>query len=77
RDNKKQIAKHEEILKALVKQPGNSTCADCGASGPRWASHNLGVFLCIKCAGFHRRMGTHISKVKSINLDTWTPEQLE
>ncbi|KAK9768684.1 Protein gts1 [Basidiobolus ranarum] len=77
RDNKKQIAQHEEILKALVKLPGNSVCADCGASGPRWASHNLGVFLCIKCAGYHRRIGTHISKVKSINLDTWTPEQLE
>lgn len=22
-------------------------------------------------------MGTHISKVKSIDLDTWTPEQME
>ncbi|KAI5114735.1 hypothetical protein M0805_009210, partial [Coniferiporia weirii] len=25
----------------------------------------------------HRSMGTHISKVKSIDLDTWTPEQME
>ncbi|GBB87827.1 hypothetical protein RclHR1_14310004 [Rhizophagus clarus] len=61
----------------MTKQPGNDTCADCGAKGPRWASHNLGVFLCIRCGGLHRKMGTHISKVKSISLDSWTPEQIE
>ena len=45
-------------------------------SGPRWASWNLGIFLCIRCAGIHRNLGVHISKVKSVNLDTWTPEQV-
>lgn len=44
--------------------------------GPRWASWNIGVFLCIRCAGIHRNLGVHISKVKSVNLDTWTPEQV-
>lgn len=44
--------------------------------GPRWASWNLGVFLCIRCAGIHRNLGVHISRVKSVNLDTWTPEQV-
>lgn len=44
--------------------------------GPRWASWNLGIFLCIRCAGIHRNLGVHISKVKSVNLDTWTPEQV-
>jgi len=44
--------------------------------GPRWASWNLGVFLCIRCAGIHRNLGVHVSKVKSVNLDSWTPEQL-
>lgn len=44
--------------------------------GPRWASWNLGVFLCIRCAGIHRNLGVHISKVKSVNLDSWTPEQV-
>ncbi|CAI2176708.1 16137_t:CDS:2 [Funneliformis geosporum] len=61
----------------MTKQPGNDTCADCGVKGPRWASHDLGLFLCIRCAGLHRKMGTHISKVKSISLDSWTPEQIE
>lgn len=45
-------------------------------SGPRWASWNLGVFLCIRCAGIHRNLGVHISKVKSVNLDSWSPEQV-
>jgi hypothetical protein len=44
---------------------------------PRWASWNLGVFLCIRCSGIHRGMGTHISKVKSVDLDVWTPEQMQ
>lgn len=48
----------------------------CSIKGPRWASWNLGVFLCIRCAGIHRNLGVHISKVKSVNLDSWTPEQV-
>ncbi|XP_016526695.1 stromal membrane-associated protein 1-like isoform X3 [Poecilia formosa] len=48
-----------------------------GISGPRWASWNLGVFMCIRCAGIHRNLGVHISRVKSVNLDQWTPEQIQ
>lgn len=50
----------------------SSVCA-----GPRWASWNLGVFICIRCAGIHRNLGVHISRVKSVNLDQWTPEQIQ
>src|SRR5205085_1478240 len=46
-------------------------------SQPRWASHNLGIFICIRCSGLHRQLGTHISKVKSVTLDSWTAEQVE
>ena len=50
--------------------------ADLHSKGPRWASWNIGVFLCVRCAGVHRGLGAHISKIKSVNLDAWTPEQL-
>ncbi|KAK3259619.1 hypothetical protein CYMTET_31392, partial [Cymbomonas tetramitiformis] len=60
------------VLEALE---GNDRCADCGAAAPDWASINLGLLLCQHCAGAHRGLGTHISKVRSLVLDTdaWTP----
>ncbi|KAF9042051.1 hypothetical protein BJ165DRAFT_1349726, partial [Panaeolus papilionaceus] len=71
--------RHAKTLRELVKRPENKVCADCKRNvvDPRWASWNLGVFLCIRCSGIHRGMGTHISKVKSVDLDMWTPEQME
>ncbi|KAF3917783.1 hypothetical protein ABW20_dc0103298 [Dactylellina cionopaga] len=74
----KAAAKNQEVIKQLLKLPGNKHCADCKRNAhPRWASWNLGVFVCIRCSGLHRGMGTHISKVKSVDLDTWTDEQLQ
>ncbi|KAJ3610053.1 hypothetical protein NHX12_022147 [Muraenolepis orangiensis] len=52
------------------------TCASLMFS-PRWSSWNLGVFMCIRCAGLHRNLGVHIARVKSVNLDQWTPEQIQ
>jgi hypothetical protein len=37
----------------------------------------LGVFLCMRCAAIHRKLGTHISKVKSLSMDSWSNEQVE
>ena len=51
-------------------------CVDCDSKGPRWASWNLGIFLCIRCAGIHRNLGVHISRVKSVNLDSWKPKEV-
>lgn len=66
------------LLKSLLRLPGNKYCCDCKtADHPRWASWNLGIFLCIRCSGIHRSMGTHISRVKSVDLDSWTDEQVE
>lgn len=37
----------------------------------------LGIFLCMRCASIHRKLGTHISKVKSLSMDGWSNEQVE
>ncbi|XP_058240114.1 stromal membrane-associated protein 1 isoform X4 [Hemibagrus wyckioides] len=68
---------HQAILSKMLREEDNKYCADCEAKGPRWASWNLGVFICIRCAGIHRNLGVHISRVKSVNLDQWTPEQIQ
>ena len=69
--------KQKQIINKLLKKPENKLCADCKNSPPSWASINLGVFICIKCSGVHRELGTHISKIKSVNLDIWSNDILE
>ncbi|KAI2784403.1 ArfGap-domain-containing protein [Daldinia loculata] len=71
-------AQNQQTIKSLLKLDSNKICADCKRNKhPRWASWNLGVFICIRCSGIHRGMGTHISRVKSVDLDSWTDEQLQ
>ena len=71
-------AQNQQTIKTLLKLEGNKSCADCKRNKhPRWASWNLGIFICIRCSGIHRGMGTHISRVKSVDLDAWTDEQLQ
>lgn len=53
----------------LKQLPGNSVCADCGAADPTWASLNLGTLVCIECSGAHRKLGTHLSRIRSLDLD--------
>ncbi|PTB40876.1 uncharacterized protein TrAFT101_006029 [Trichoderma asperellum] len=76
--SKRQQARNEAILQELVHSvPGNDQCADCHARNPSWASWSLGIFLCMRCATIHRKLGTHISKVKSLSMDSWTNEQVD
>ncbi|KAI1364115.1 hypothetical protein F5Y08DRAFT_307975 [Xylaria arbuscula] len=71
-------AQNQQTIKSLLKLEPNKVCADCKRNKhPRWASWNLGIFICIRCSGIHRGMGTHISRVKSVDLDSWTDEQLQ
>ncbi|XP_071152727.1 centaurin-gamma-1A-like isoform X22 [Mytilus edulis] len=53
---------------------GNQVCADCGTPNPDWSSLNLGTLLCIECSGIHRNLGTHLSRVRSLDLDEWPPD---
>lgn len=64
-------------LKDLLLQTDNRVCADCGAPDPKWASANIGVFICLKCCGVHRSLGTHISKVLSVTLDEWSDDEID
>ncbi|ERE85860.1 arf-GAP with Rho-GAP domain, ANK repeat and PH domain-containing protein 3 [Cricetulus griseus] len=65
-----------EVAEKVWSNRANRHCADCGASRPDWAAVNLGVVICKQCAGQHRALGSGISKVQSLKLDTsvWSNE---
>ncbi|KAI9204058.1 uncharacterized protein BJ171DRAFT_128144 [Polychytrium aggregatum] len=75
--DKAQNERNIKILKQLMQRADNRICSECRRKDPRWASWNLGVFFCLRCSGIHRSLGTHISKVKSADLDTWTVPQIQ
>ncbi|KJE89322.1 centaurin [Capsaspora owczarzaki ATCC 30864] len=70
-------AEIETLRQELEHFADNQACADCGAAAPTWASINLGIAVCIECSGIHRKMGVHISKVRSLTLDKWDPALLQ
>jgi len=47
----------------------NRKCADCGREDPDWSSLNLAIVICKHCAGVHRELGVHNSKVRSLKMD--------
>ncbi|XP_006801319.1 BAR_ACAPs and ArfGap_ACAP domain-containing protein [Neolamprologus brichardi] len=70
-------AQRPAALSVALSGPGNQRCCDCGEEEPRWASINLAVTMCIECSGIHRSLGVHLSKVRSLTLDSWEAEQLK
>lgn len=67
-DNHKAIHRN---LKQLCKRAGSLQCADCTATRPGWTALPHGIHICINCAQIHRRIGRHISQVKSIFSGTY------
>jgi hypothetical protein len=50
-DKKLTEKEQQEVIKNLLKQPGNQNCSDCEANNPTWVSLDFGVFLCYACSG--------------------------
>uniref|UniRef100_A0A8C8VN67 ArfGAP with RhoGAP domain, ankyrin repeat and PH domain 3 n=1 Tax=Pelusios castaneus TaxID=367368 RepID=A0A8C8VN67_9SAUR len=68
-----------EVAEKIWSNKANKFCADCRTLNPDWASINLCVVICKQCAGPHRSLGSNISKVQSLKLDTsvWTNEVVQ
>ncbi len=48
------------------------------AAEPKWVGmgQDFAAFICIRCSGVHRSLGTHISRVRSVELDRWDEAQV-
>uniref|UniRef100_A0A8C0RIF9 ArfGAP with RhoGAP domain, ankyrin repeat and PH domain 1 n=2 Tax=Canis lupus TaxID=9612 RepID=A0A8C0RIF9_CANLF len=68
-----------EVAERIWAVDPNRFCADCGAAQPDWASINLCVVICKRCAGEHRGLGAGVSKVRSLKMDrkVWTETLIE
>uniref|UniRef100_A0A669DWD0 Arf-GAP with GTPase, ANK repeat and PH domain-containing protein 1 n=1 Tax=Oreochromis niloticus TaxID=8128 RepID=A0A669DWD0_ORENI len=77
--NKSRLTSQTEAmaLQSIRSIRGNGRCADCEAPNPDWASLNLGALICIECSGIHRNLGTHLSRVRSLDLDEWPLELIK
>ncbi|XP_043965325.1 arf-GAP with GTPase, ANK repeat and PH domain-containing protein 1 isoform X2 [Gambusia affinis] len=77
--NKSRLTSQSEAmaLQSIRSIRGNGRCADCDVPNPDWASLNLGALICIECSGIHRNLGTHLSRVRSLDLDEWPLELIK
>lgn len=57
-----------EVAEKIWFNEANRSCADCRAPQPEWASTNLGVVICKKCAG-KRHPYLSISQMFFISFD--------
>ncbi|GKY98419.1 hypothetical protein MPSEU_000799400 [Mayamaea pseudoterrestris] len=62
------VCKANPVVREIMEM--NPICADCGMADPDWASLNLGVLVCIECSAVHRSLGVHVSKIRSLMLDS-------
>ncbi len=67
----------DQVMSNILAKPGNQTCFDCGSKAPKWSSPYLGIVICVECAAKHRSYGTHISFVRSVDLDNWKRRELK
>ena len=67
----------DEVMSNILAKPENQVCFDCGSKAPNWSSPYLGIVICYECAAKHRSYGTHISFVRSCDLDKWNRKQLK
>ena len=63
-------------LLSILDLEGNNICNDCEVKDPRWCSINNAVLICTSCARIHKKFNENISKIKSLEIDIWTEQEI-
>jgi len=66
----------DEDLIQIVQIESNQNCNDCGKINPHWCSITNAVLLCPSCARNHKKFNINISKIKSLEVDDWSKEEI-
>jgi len=69
------LADPELVL--IINITENKVCNDCQKKNPRWCSINNAVLLCASCARKHRKYNEYISKIKSLEGELWTKDEIK
>ncbi|XP_041055751.1 arf-GAP with Rho-GAP domain, ANK repeat and PH domain-containing protein 1-like isoform X2 [Carcharodon carcharias] len=79
RESTAEALSNYEVAEQIWAVESNTHCADCGTAKPEWASVNLCLVVCKKCAGEHRALGPGISKIRSLKMDkkVWTERMIK
>jgi len=67
----------DKDLIPILEIESNKLCNDCGKRDIHWCSINNSVLLCSTCARTHKKFNPKISKIKSLEVDSWTKEEIE
>jgi len=66
----------DEDLIPIIQIESNQNCNDCGKINPHWCSITNAVLLCPSCARNHKKFNINISKIKSLEVDDWSKEEI-
>ena len=64
-------------LVIIINITENKVCNDCQKKNPRWCSINNAVLLCPSCARKHQKYNNFISKIKSLEGELWTKDEIK
>lgn len=64
-------------FQAILSQPHNQICYDCGTPNPTYSSINNGVLICQICAQKHTKLNHLISTVKSLYEEHWSDDEIK
>lgn len=62
-----------KTLENIRKNGGNKSCFDCGEKGVTYVVPKYGIFICSRCSGIHREIG---SKVKGLGVSNFSEKEI-